>query len=727
MSPESSSSEKRLFPLGVSVIILIAAIVVSSLAFLLINQRRGSDFSYTIYGAVNLTTWNETKGMPVTLEKGWEFYPGQLLSPEMIHSSREENAKEQYPYYKGVKISSSGWTDLGDATELYSFGQEVPQMEAFGVGTYRIELVLNQAVDFVTLNIPEIAQSATIWVNGKAVRHYGIVSSSKALYEPAQVCTDIQLEPSEGKIEIVIDCANFSSPYGGILCSPCIASPTTIGTIEYSVRMYLTVICAFWVFFAIGGQYISRTFVSKSKFYFFMLMFLSELLYEIFSPMVTIMPGNWNMLIKISLLIMANFWTFLFFFSLYPKGTSKFFDTLRFFELSFISMLTAFYLVTFWCFPSVLYLRSSVVANMVLVLITNLYCIFRVFYMTRIFDHGKHLYTSAVILMFAMHIATFLRMQYFVYITLHAFLLLFLAVGFTLYFVMDYVQTYDKLQDNNRNLASAVEEKTKYISRVNQDLLKNHERLLENEEARKKVMSNVSHDLRTPITAIRGYIELMLNAKEPLSREQEVQYLSNMHTRSVQMEQLISDLVQLTRMESENDTLEMMPISIKEMVQDLYQLYHAECEGTDKVIRFHAPEDDDLLIEGDPKKLLRVFENIIVNAMKYTHDDGQIDITCHRYEDPAMLGGNAVEVLIKDNGVGIPANEVPYVFDRFYRAENSGINKTGSGLGLSIVKSVMDKHGGKIWVESEEGKGSEFHIVFKASEFDMNEEPDEEE
>ena len=94
MSPESSSSEKRLFPLGVAVIILIAAIVVSSLAFLLINQRRGSDFSYTIYGAVNLTTWNETKGMPVTLEKGWEFYAGQLLSPEMIHNSREENAKD---------------------------------------------------------------------------------------------------------------------------------------------------------------------------------------------------------------------------------------------------------------------------------------------------------------------------------------------------------------------------------------------------------------------------------------------------------------------------------------------------------------------------------------------------------------------------------------------------------------------------------------------------------
>ena len=193
------------------------------------------------------------------------------------------------------------------------------------------------------------------------------------------------------------------------------------------------------------------------------------------------------------------------------------------------------------------------------------------------------------------------------------------------------------------------------------------------------------------------------------------------------MEQLISDLVQLTRLESENDTLDKMPISVKEMVHDLYMLYHAECEGTDKQVLFEAPEDDDLLIDGDAKKLLRVFENIIVNAMKYTRENGIIRIICHRYDDPAMLGGNAVEVIVKDNGVGIPQNEVPYVFDRFYRAENSGINKTGSGLGLSIVKSIMDKHGGKIWAESEEGQGSEFHIVFRASEFNFDEEPEDEE
>lgn len=728
MSLTSNSKSKKRFSLQLSAIIMIAVIAVSSLAFLLINQRRSSDFSYTISGAVDLRNWDADTDPAVVLGKGWEFYPHRLLTPLQIHESRSETGKAHYPYYQNVTIRTNGWTDLGPNYELYDYGQPLEPMKKYDIGTYRIELLLNPSVDYITVNIPDIAQAATIWVNGKAVRHYGSISVSKENYTPSAVCTDIQLEPNnDGRIEIVIQVANFSSAYGGIIYSPCIASSATVGTIEYSVRMYLTVLFAFWFFFFVGGIYISKTFNNKSKFYLFLFMFLCEILFEVASPMVTPLPGNWNTLLRITMLILSNYGTFLFFLSLYPPKASHLFDTTRFFEIILISSLTAMYIVVFWCFPQVLYLQSSVITNMVLMLICNAYNIFRVFYMNHRYEHGKLLYTISVILTTAINVSCFVRRQYFVYITLHSFLLLWLAVGFTLYFVIDYVHTYEKLAFNNKNLENAVEEKTKYITRVNQDLLKNHEKLLENEEARKKMMSNVSHDLRTPITAIRGYVELMLNAKEPLTREQEVQYLSNMHTRSVQMEQLISDLVQLTRMESENDKIEKMPVSIKEMVGDLFNLYHSECEGTEKVITFHAPADDDLLIDGDPKRLLRVFENIIVNAMKYTKEDGKIHIDCHRYDDPAMLGGNAVEVLVKDNGVGIPANEVPYVFDRFYRAENSGINKTGSGLGLSIVKSIMDKHGGKIWAESEEGKGSEFHIVFPPSEFSFDEEPPEDE
>lgn len=728
MASSEQKTDKKRFPVSLVALILFLIIVVSSAIFLLENHRGSSDISLTETGALDLSDWDENSA-PVNLTTGWSFYPDMLLTPDMIKKSQTEKAFEQFPYYKNVSISTAGWSSLGSKAEFVPASESVTVMERTGVATYYIDLLMDPNIDYVVLNFPSISQSATIWVNGRAKRHFGVITKDLDLYKPTQICTDIQAEPADdGHIEIVIQCANLTSDYGGITCSPCVASSRNAGFIKYSGITCLAVLCTFLVFFIVGGYFISRTFNGKSKFYFYLLMYLAEILYEIYSPTIILLSKDWNMLIQTSLLILANYWGYLFFFSLHPRGLSKFFERIRYVELSLFSLLTTLYLLTYWCFPNLLFKQSSEIANLVLILFTGLFNIFRVLYLGRKRKHGILLYIMASVLSLFMHLAPIMHFQYYCYISFHEFLLVFWAIGFSLYFVLDYVKTYDKLAANIENLSNAVEEKTKYITRVNQDLLKNHEKLIENEEARKKMMSNVSHDLRTPITAIRGYVELMLNSKDTITRDQEVQYLNNMHTRSVQMEQLISDLVQLTRMESENDTIELMPISIKEMVGELFQLYHAECEGTDKLITFSAPEDDDLFIDGDPKKLLRVFENIIVNAMKYTKEDGRIDIICHRYDDPAMLGGNAVEVLVKDNGVGIPANEVPYVFDRFYRAENSGINKTGSGLGLSIVKSVMDKHGGKIWAESEEGKGSTFHIVFKGSDFsfDMEEEPEDE-
>ena len=736
MSLETSVHNEKRFLFIRYLLLIIISITASSLVFVLVNYRRSSDLSFTSDGKyVDLRTLAQEGDDIAVLDNCWEFYPNQLLNPQMIEEGHLQSENYPYTYFSNVQISANGWTDLGPDAVLHhalidTRSEEQCYMSKYGFGTYRIAIQFDRQLELVSLNLPSISQSATIWVNGTPIKHFGVVAASEEQYRSSEVAANLQITPdASGRVEIVIQCANFSSAHGGILCKPCIGSDSDIDTLDISARIYLTVLVTLLYVFLTGGIYISQTFVSKSKLYFFLLMVLTSILYEFFAPTITLLSGNWNYLIRVSLIVLCNFFTFLFYFSLYPKGLGSIFDKLRFFEIAFLSLTTTLYLVTFWCFPNFLYQQSSYMALFILVLVTNIYCAFRVFHMMHYHNHGKFLYAISVILTDMINLSVFYRSHYMISVTLHGFLVFFLLLIYGTFFIVNYVRTFEALSFHNKNLQSAVDEKTKYIAKVNQDLLRNHEKLMENEETRKKMLSNVSHDLRTPITAIRGYVELMLNAKEPLSKEQEIQYLNNIHTRSTQMEQLISDLVQLTRLESENDKLDIMPISIKDMVRDLFNLYHAECEGTSKTITFQAPEDDDLLIDGDAKKLLRVFENIIVNAMKYTREDGKIQIICHRYDDPAMLDGNAVEVIVKDNGVGIPENEVPYVFDRFYRAENSGINRTGSGLGLSIVKSVMDKHGGKIWVESEEGKGSEFHIVFRASEFtmEMEEEPEDEE
>lgn len=137
-----------------------------------------------------------------------------------------------------------------------------------------------------------------------------------------------------------------------------------------------------------------------------------------------------------------------------------------------------------------------------------------------------------------------------------------------------------------------------------------------------------------------------------------------------------------------------------------------ESEGSHKKLRLDMPKDDMLTVMGDPNRLLRVFENLIVNAMRYTPDDGQIDIRAFR--EIAALGGDNIHIIVRDDGIGIPAAELPYIFDRFYRATNASIHKSGSGLGLSIVKSIVEKHGGRIWGESVEKEGSTFHVILPA-------------
>jgi signal transduction histidine kinase len=204
-----------------------------------------------------------------------------------------------------------------------------------------------------------------------------------------------------------------------------------------------------------------------------------------------------------------------------------------------------------------------------------------------------------------------------------------------------------------------------------------------------------------------------MNAKVNTPRETINTYLTNMHTRSVQMEQLIEDLVQLTRLESDPADIKTQTVNLTDMIDNLYELYLMESEGSNKKLHLDMPDNDMLTVMGDPNRLLRVFENLIVNAMRYTTDDGRIEIRAFR--EIAALGGDAIHIIVRDNGIGIPAPELPYIFDRFYRATNASIHKSGSGLGLSIVKSIIEKHGGRIWAESVEKEGSTFHVIIPSA------------
>ena len=281
-------------------------------------------------------------------------------------------------------------------------------------------------------------------------------------------------------------------------------------------------------------------------------------------------------------------------------------------------------------------------------------------------------------------------------------------------FIIAFVRQQNEIKRNSETLRRQIQEKTRYISEINRDLVETNKKLKEGEQARKNVLSNVSHDLRTPITAIRGYSELMLTA-EGMDEEQRRTYLTNIVRRSEQMERIVSDIVELTRMESSDTEFMFTDLSVSEMLDELVTMYSLDLEGSGKHLSIDIPDDDLLIVKADPKKFSRIFENLISNSINYTHDEAEIVVKAWRTNTELPITEQKIHITVKDNGIGIPLEEQGRIFDRFYRAKNSGVNIKGTGLGLAIVKLICDRHNADIRVKSDIGKGTEFEVVMDAT------------
>ena len=684
------------------------------------NQRHGKDLVLDKTQALDLSTWEfEKQGMNF-LESGWQFYPAQLLVPDDFKenspttlSTLPRHDASSLPHFSNVSITSMGWNDMGPRVTSNSDTLNTTNMDAHGYGTYRIVIRVSENESLISIDFPEINQAAKIWVNGILVKSIGQVSDSEEGTVAQEASINLKAMPSStGLIEIVIFCSNYGSPFGGISWIPAIGTVTQIDNLNLVSKMWITSVFTLLIMIIITGFYVSFTFESKKKYYYFILIISMSLSYEFCDKSFNPLPGNWNRLLQTTFFLLMTLVATLYFSSLFPKDQNSFFDRLNNWDVHIIFSFISIMLIVFWLHPEYLYDMRTIWIYTLFVAIVNLYNLLRIFSLSlRHPEYGTfHLLSAitALVVFSTMQIRT----QQIYFIPLHSIGIMLMIVSASIYFTIRYVRAYNQVSRFTVELEQAVQEKTRNIAKVNAELLLANQKLLENEEARKKMMSNVSHDLRTPIAAIRGYIELLLNAGCKISEETHETYLKNMHTRSVQMEQMIDDLVQLTRLESGGINLNTQTLNMNHVIENLFELYETECRSTGKTITMDLPENDPLSVIGDPNHLIRVLDNLIVNAMRYTYDNGHIEIKAFR--DRSTGNGESVHIIVSDDGCGIPASEIAYVFDRFYRASNSASQKNGSGLGLAIVKSIIEKHGGKVWVESVEKKGSSFHIIIPA-------------
>lgn len=225
--------------------------------------------------------------------------------------------------------------------------------------------------------------------------------------------------------------------------------------------------------------------------------------------------------------------------------------------------------------------------------------------------------------------------------------------------------------------------------------------LSKTEELRKDLMANVTHDLKTPLTVIRSYSEMIRDISGE-SKEKREAHLATIIQESEKLSSLVDDMLELSLVQSGLRDMEMEALDITELSREVLDRfkYFQENEG----YTFQLTSNGDTIVFADKRKLSQAVYNLIGNAVNYTDDDRRIGIKVEGEED-------SVRFSIEDHGPGIAADEIDHIWDRYYRGGKShSRRKTGSGIGLSLVKSIIMAHNGEYGVMSEEGEGSTFYF-----------------
>jgi signal transduction histidine kinase/CheY-like chemotaxis protein len=218
-------------------------------------------------------------------------------------------------------------------------------------------------------------------------------------------------------------------------------------------------------------------------------------------------------------------------------------------------------------------------------------------------------------------------------------------------------------------------------------------------------VTTVSHDLRSPLTAILGYIELIERAG--VVNELQKEFINRVQGSVQQISNLISDLLDLGRIEAGLDTTKEI-INIAELSREAMICIEGAAQNAG--VNFVGSVVEDMgKVFGDPIRLRQMISNLLDNAIKYSKPGGKVEFEAHSEDDQVILR-------VSDNGPGIPRDEQPLLFERFFRASNVPDEVPGTGLGLSIVKSILDNHRGRIWVDSKEGEGTTFTVVLPKTE-----------
>ncbi|CAG7645089.1 Adaptive-response sensory-kinase SasA [Paenibacillus solanacearum] len=670
------------------------AIVLLSLALSGCGDRQDSGESPNLRAAGGFMPLGgyrfEQQGI-LALKGEWDFYWQLLLTPQELAGSGAPSP--------GKIVQPGSWNGL-DGND---------QIGGSGYGTYRLRIELNDPTPILSIKVPYIRTAYRLWVNGEEVTSSGKVGETPhnalAKYTPKAV----NFHNNGRSVDIVIQVSNYDHRLGGIW------NPLLIGTadqIDWHIRKGAaldTIIVG--SLFAMGLHYIVNFILRRKErgsLYFGGFCLLTGLRAAFVGEGIAyyFMPGfAWLSALRIEYLCfyLAVPAIALFVHSLYPQETSR--RVIR--MIQWVALLFAASLLL--PPPWFTYGPPAYQAMTVLVCVYLMACLIQALLHGRegalfaVTGAGMYAVTIGVDILYYNQLLSLGEVSSFG-LLFCVFMTSFVISSKSAKAFMAVETLSRQMREMNIGLEQKIRERTAELERFNSSLEHMNENLARMETSRRHLLSNISHDLGTPMTLIQGYVEALIDGvvSQP---EQQQKYLKLIYARITGLNRLISDLFQLSKLEARQLEFDIQPITTGEFIRYFQERYELEVVGAglrfeSETYELQSKADGQGVVYIDLNRIDQVLTNIIYNAVKHTPQGGLIQLDI-------ILDGNSLVVQVKDNGSGIEPEDLPHIFDRFYKKDKTrNTAGGGSGLGLAIAKEIIDYHGGRIWAQSRVGQGA---------------------
>jgi signal transduction histidine kinase len=666
---------------------------------------RDKDDQHAVKGKLDLSEWDFRQSGSVPLGGEWTLYGHQLLTPNQLQQAWD---------VRYVKLPKT-WN---------SYPQSYGFSDGLGYATYRLTVRTSLQEPILSLRVPNIFTAYRLYINGTTAASVGTVADKASDSIPEQLPRVVTFENTNGTVDLLLQVSNYNHRRGGVWAN------LTLGTPEDIISQQNNAISGQMILFgslAITGLYHICLFALRREEKFtlhFGLLCLFVALRIIVTGegfLLRWLPSlTWEGAMKIEYITFAlSAWAgVMYVCRLFPKDA--FVWTGR--AVSFISLLLSLYVAAApaYSFTKMLPLfQLYVVAGCMYALYVLLHAKIRKREGATFVLVGIVVFVIAIINDMLMYNEWFTTTELvpaglFFFILMQAIII---SRRFS-HALRNVEDVSSELRELNSHLEDRIEERTEALRHSNEKLEQTNLELGKLATSRRHLLTNISHDLRTPMTLIQGYLEAMQDGlvNEPA---QQSKYVRMMLSKIGGLNRLIRDLFELSKLEAGQVSLDLSQLSVHQWVIHIQEQYEHDIRNRDvsfqcRYDRLHAVglPAERLLVTIDRLRMNRVLENLLFNALKHTEAGGAITISFH-YD----LNAGRVILGIRDTGSGITEEDLPYVFDRFYKRDKSRNSAGGgSGIGLAIVKEIIELHHGTITVESKLFEGTVFWIALPAAE-----------